>query len=278
MAQPFQIGDATQLPADPTGSAAAQRLSVEGNPGPGPKGTAHAGGENTGIETIPPPGPHIIDPATPSRATGIDVSQFQKTIDWSKVAGAGVQFAYIRATDGTTIQDSNFVTNWQNAEQAGIPVGAYHYFSTASPVSTQIDNFVAEMGQVKDKGALPPVLDVEDPAQFKGYTPAQSVAMIQQWLDGVQAKLGERPMLYMSSNFASKVLGNSTALNSYNLWVADYTTASAPIVDTPWSNWTFWQHADNGQVPGITGGVDLDYFNGTPAQLKKFNQPQSPAG
>ncbi len=275
MAQPFQIGDATQLSADPTASEAAQRLSIEGNPGPGahPMGTAHAGGENT-TETSPPPGPHLIDPATPSRATGIDVSQFQNTIDWSKVAGAGVQFAFIRATEGTTIQDSNFVTNWNNAEQAGIPVGAYHFFTTASPVSSQITNFVNEMGLVKDKGALPVVLDVENPAQFKGIAPADAVKMIQQWLTGVENTLHVRPMLYMSSDFATKVLGDSNALNSYRLWVADYTTASTPIVDKPWgNNWTFWQHADSGQVPGITTDVDLDYFNGTPSQLKNLNQP-----
>jgi lysozyme len=249
-------------PADQTG----QRLSQEGNPHP--KGTAHAGGENGS----PAPGPHQIEPGTDTRATGIDVSQFQNNIDWPTVKKAGVQFAFIRATEGTTIQDTDFVQNWQNAEKAGVPVGAYHYFTTTSPVSTQVDNFVNEMKQVGDVGQLPPVLDVEDPSQFAKLTPTQSVAMIQQWLDGVQAKLGVRPMLYMSSNFSAKVLDNSPQLDSYKLWVADYTTSNDPIVPKPWSTWNFWQHADNGQVPGIQGDVDLDYFNGPSLQLRAANQ------
>jgi lysozyme len=132
------------------------------------------------------------------------------------------------------------------------------------------------MGKV-DKGDMPPVLDVEDPKQFAGLSANDSVALIKQWLDGVQAKLGVRPMLYMSSSFSRQVLGDSPQLNPYQLWVADWTTAKAPIVDNPpWTSWTFWQHANNGRVPGIQGDVDLDYFNGAPAQLKDVNQPPAP--
>jgi len=256
-----------QASGDPAAVDRARKLSQEANGHP--PGTAHAGGENTG-ETPPPPGP-IVPDLTGQRTAGIDVSQFQSNIDWQKVQKSGVQFAFIRATEGTTIVDSDFVTNWGNAEKAGVLVGPYHYFTTTSPVQTQIDNFVTTMGKV-DKGNLPPVLDVEDPTQFANLTADQSVALIQQWLTGVQQKLGVKPMLYMSSSFATKVLGDSPALNSYKLWVADYTTASDPIVDKPWTNWTFWQHADNGQVPGITGDVDVDYFNGPPSGLTTIDQ------
>lgn len=95
-------------------------------------GTAHAGDENKGVETTPQPLPGPIDQSTSQRTVGIDVSQWQNknTIDWNKVKNAGVQFAFIRSTDGRTIQDSQFATNWQNAEQAGVLVGPYHYFTT----------------------------------------------------------------------------------------------------------------------------------------------------
>jgi lysozyme len=233
-------------------------------------GTAHAGDENKGVETTPQPKPGPIDQSTSQRTVGIDVSQWQSTIDWNKVKNAGVQFAYIRSTDGSTIQDSQFENNWQNAEKAGVLVGPYHYFTTTSPVQTQIDNFVATVGKV-DKGDLPPVLDVEDPSQFANLSANQSVALIKQWLDGVQQKLGVRPLLYMSSSFSSQVLGDSPTLSPYKLWVADWTTASTPIVGKPWSTWTFWQHASNGQVSGITGDVDLDYYNGPAADLADVN-------
>jgi lysozyme len=269
MAQPPNPFEAAIQGAPPPVDPAVEtghRLSHEAN-----GHTAHAGNETPDNRT-PGIGPHT----TGERTTGIDVSEFQNTIDWPTVQQSGVQFAYIRATDGTTIVDSDFVSNWQNAEKAGVKVGPYHYFTTTSPVQTQIDNFVTTLGKV-DKGDLPPVIDVEDPTQFAKLTPTQSIALVQQMLDGVQAKLGVKPMVYMSSSFATKVLGDPAAFDSYKLWVADYTTAPDPIVETPSKDWTFWQHADNGTVPGITGGVDVDYFNGSPDQLNALSQPAAAA-
>jgi lysozyme len=271
-------------------AASASRLSQEGNPGPdrvvqtaaatapadstlGDRGhTMHAGGENTGM---PVPPPRLTTHQNEGTTTGIDVSEFQKTIDWHQVQGAGVKFAYIRATDGTTIQDATFAQNWKDAEKEGVLVGPYHYFTTTSPVATQITNFVNTVKQV-DSGNLPPVLDVEDPAQFAKFTVPERVAMIQQWLDGVQKELGVKPMIYMSSNFSGSVLNNAKQFDSYRLWVADDTTAAQPIVPQPWTNWDFWQHADNGKVPGITDAVDLDLFNG-PATKLPVIEPTTPA-
>jgi len=270
------------------GTATSVALSQEATGGPGapdkPPATpqrdrghsAHAGSDHAGLPEPPPPPPGPIDHSLDGKTTtGIDVSEFQNNIDWQQVQQAGVQFAFIRATDGTTIQDADFVQNWQGAEKVGVPVGAYHYFTTTSPVASQITNFVNELKQV-DAGNLPPVLDVEDPSQFTKYTVPERVAMIQQWLDGVQQATGVQPMLYMSSNFSASVLNSPPQFDKYMLWVADYTTAAQPIVPPPWTNWDFWQHADNGQVPGITGGVDMDYFNG-PANLLPVTNPAQPA-
>src|SRR5580698_9661241 len=51
-------------------------------------GTAHAGDENKGVETTPQPPPGPIDQSTAQRTVGIDVSQWQSTIDWPKVKDA----------------------------------------------------------------------------------------------------------------------------------------------------------------------------------------------
>jgi lysozyme len=276
-----KIDAITATPSDSTAAEATKastKLSLAGNDGPAKPGEqssqtvpvasetgrghwAHSAGENKGMDELPPSPPAPIDHTVTGVTPGIDVSEFQNNIDWPQVEQAGVKFAFIRATDGTTIQDTNFVQNWQGAEKAGIPVGAYHYFTTTSAVQTQISNFVSQLKLV-DTGKLPPVLDVEDPTQFSKFTPAQSVAMVQQWLDGVQQQTGVQPMLYMSSSFSGSVLGSAPQLDKYKLWVADYTTAQQPTVPQPWTNWNFWQHADNGQVSGITGNVDMDYFNG----------------
>jgi GH25 family lysozyme M1 (1,4-beta-N-acetylmuramidase) len=268
------------------GTATSTILSLEANGGPGKPGdprsgtsrdrghAAHAGHDHSN-QIEPPPTQSLPTHHTISGTTaGIDVSEFQNNIDWQQVQKAGVQFAFIRATDGTTIQDADFVKNWQGAEKAGVLVGPYHYFTTTSPVQSQITNFVSTLKQV-DTGNLPPVLDVEDASQFAKYTIPQRVTMVQQWLDGVQQEVGVQPMLYMSPNFSAAVLGNAPQFDKYRLWVADDTSAAQPIIPKPWTNWNFWQHADNGQIPGIAGGVDLDYFNG-PTSMLPVTKPTQP--
>ena len=60
---------------------------------------------------------------------GVDVSVYQGEVDWAVLAGQGVDFAFIKATEGSSLQDVRFAENWTNAQAAGVRVGAYHFFS-----------------------------------------------------------------------------------------------------------------------------------------------------
>ena len=64
---------------------------------------------------------------------GIDVSHHQGSIDWSAVAGDDVGFAFIKATEGGDHIDRRFEENWIGAAKAGIPRGAYHFFTPMPP-------------------------------------------------------------------------------------------------------------------------------------------------
>ena len=90
---------------------------------------------------------------------GIDVSHYQGTIDWSKVAGAGKTFAFIKASDGTVGADPTFAYNWSRARQAGLRRGAYHFFRPITDALQQAQHFLRQLGD--DHGELPPVLDFE---------------------------------------------------------------------------------------------------------------------
>lgn len=60
---------------------------------------------------------------------GIDISRYQGDIDWDVLSKEDhVQFAFIKATEGSTYQDDLFTQNWEAAEAAGVFVGAYHFF------------------------------------------------------------------------------------------------------------------------------------------------------
>ena len=74
---------------------------------------------------------------SPSESTyprqGIDVSRHQGLIDWPTVARQGVDFAYIKASEGGDQRDWRFEENWRGAGEAGIARGAYHYFTLCTP-------------------------------------------------------------------------------------------------------------------------------------------------
>jgi hypothetical protein len=75
-------------------------------------------------------------------AYGIDVSAYQGRIDWRRVAGQQVSFAYIKASEGGDFVDRRFAANWSGAGRAGVPHGAYHFFSLCTPGLAQARNFL----------------------------------------------------------------------------------------------------------------------------------------
>lgn len=200
-------------------------------------------------------------------ADGIDVSHWQGTINWTKVDDAGVTFAFMKATEGTYYTDTQFTTNWAATKKAGILRGAYHFAQPGkSTGAAQAKYFVSKVGATafKEAGTLPPVLDLE----VTGGLGASALrSWVSSWLATTEQLTGRIPILYFSPSFWEDHLGNSTAYTRYPLWIAHYTTASQPRVPGGWSTWTFWQRTSSGTVPGISGLVDMNRFNGSSAQI-----------
>jgi GH25 family lysozyme M1 (1,4-beta-N-acetylmuramidase) len=229
----------------------------------------------------PTPAPTVTPSPTPTPAAflnmteGVDVSNWQGTIIWSKVAAAGKHFAYMKASEDTTYVDPTYATNRQQAHAAGLYVGAYHF---ATPTTTpgdaiaQADHFLA--AATPAKGDLLPVLDLE---RSGGLTQTQLIAWVQAYVGRIYQRLGVRATIYVSPNFWTNYMGDTTwfATSGFNvLWIAHWTTATTPLV--PGANWggkgwAFWQYTSDGTVPGIGGRVDLDRYNG-----KIFTRVQIP--
>src|SRR3954469_22613633 len=74
----------------------------------------------------PATAPAVAPPADVLIRRGIDVSHHQGTINWDAVAGDGVEFAWMKATEGATFRDASFARNWHQAGAAGLARGAYH--------------------------------------------------------------------------------------------------------------------------------------------------------
>ena len=227
----------------------------------------------------PSPSPTPTPTPTPSPTPGstyvdgIDVSYHQGTIGWSQVAAAGKRFAFVRATAGTLTADSAYAVNHSGARAAGLAVGSYHFANpdTAANDAANEASWFFRNASIAS-GDLIPVLDFET---SNGLSAAALTTWAQTWLEYVSGATGVRPIIYTTPTFWTNSMANTDwfARNGYAvLWIANWTSASQPTVPAGnWggSGWTFWQHSSNGTVPGISGSVDLDRFNGSslPASL-----------
>jgi GH25 family lysozyme M1 (1,4-beta-N-acetylmuramidase) len=209
--------------------------------------------------------------AAGGRAKGIDVSNWNGTIKWGKVAHAGYRFAFGKATEGTSYNDKTYTANRNGSEGAGLVFGAYHFArpagktvasATVSAIN-QANHFLAIAAP--QPGELPPVLDLEK----TGDLPRQRLlTWTLAWLDQIYARTGVEPFLYTSPLFWKGRLGDSTAAaaGGTGLWIAHWTSRSNPLVPAQnWNGngWRFWQWTDCVAVPGIKHCSDGDRMNGT---------------
>jgi lysozyme len=200
---------------------------------------------------------------------GIDVSKFQGDIDWNKVADSGVQFAWIKASEGGDRLDQRFQANWEGAKAAGVPHGAYHFVYWCRPPMEEMANF--EQNAPVEADALPPVLDVEATPTSKTckihLTQDGAIAQMKVMLEEMERHYGKRPVIYTTVDFYEAILADG-AFMDYPIWVRS--TKYHPSVRYGSRPWTFWQYQSDAHVAGIGPKVDRNAFYGTKAQWPAF--------
>ncbi|MCC6734816.1 MAG: glycoside hydrolase family 25 protein [Bauldia sp.] len=188
---------------------------------------------------------------------GIDVSHHQGTIDWQRVAADDVAFVFMKATEGGDHLDTEFARNLEGAREAGLAVGAYHFFTFCRPGADQAANFLAT---VPDEATdLPPVVDLEYAGNCD-YRPteAELAVELQAFLAPVEARFGREVVYYATEAFLADY---GDAIPARQLW----RRSIAWEPDTP--DWIVWQYHNAGTVDGISGPVDLNVLNGELAGL-----------
>ncbi len=202
-------------------------------------------------------------------ALGIDVSNYQGSVDWPTVASSGITFAYAKASEGTGFIDQTFSANWAGMKAAGIFRGAYQYFRPREDPEAQAQLFAQTVGPL-EPGDMPPAIDVE---ATDGITGPALVDRLLSMLLAVERLLKKRPIIYTSPGFWNAYVRAANGTwpawtPSYYLWVANYTSAPLPYIPNGWSLWVFWQYSGDGRTPGVSTPVDLDRFGGTLDELK----------
>lgn len=198
--------------------------------------------------------------------TIVDLSHHNGTVDLQAAKSAGMMGVIHKATQGTTYVDPTYQAHREQAEQAGLMWGAYH-FGTGDDVGQQVDHFIQTV-EPRVYDLL--VLDFErNPSGT-----SMSLQQAEQFVSEVQSRTGRWPGLY-SGNYIKELLGeaHNAVLAQCWFWLSEYgPTARVP---TNWNTWTMWQYTDGTigpephGVPGI-GNCDRDTFNGSEDQLKKL--------
>lgn len=183
---------------------------------------------------------------------GIDVSSHQGSIDWGRVADDGIEFAYVKATEGGDFVDERFGANWEGAAAAGLDRGAYHFFTLCTAGDVQARHFLAVAPPEDD--ALPPAVDLELAGNCAARPPERAVeAELNRFLLLVEAAWGAETVLYVGEDFEERYPGRSDL--DRPLWLRRFLLR-------PSEDWWIWQLHGRARVDGVEGGVDLDVMRG----------------
>ncbi|GAB4086852.1 GH25 family lysozyme [Myceligenerans cantabricum] len=177
---------------------------------------------------------------------GIDVSHHNGTVDWPQVAGQDVDFAYLKATEGSGHVDERFAENWAGARDAGLMVGAYHFMSFESPGESQAENLAETVPA--EPGMLPPVVDLEPYGEYVGALPsaADVRAILDPLLAGIEETYGQPAIIYVTSQAYDAYLAGSYPDNP--VWIR---SVAVPPRLSDGRDWTIWQYSNRDRLDGV---------------------------
>ena len=191
--------------------------------------------------------------------TGIDVSDYQRDIDWQQVAEAGIEFAFVRMgyrgySQGILHPDEMAATNIENAQAAGLDVGAYFFSQAITPEEAEEEAVYCLALLERYDLQLPVVYDWEYISADARTANLDSATLTQcaiRFCQTIEAA-GLEAMVYANPDIALNRL-DLKLLQRYDFWLALYDNE----MDYPYQA-RFWQYTDSGTVPGIEGSVDLN--------------------
>ena len=196
---------------------------------------------------------------------GIDVSKYQGTIDWGKVAADGVDFAFIRLgyrgyRNGKLVVDPKYEANITGANANKIDTGVY-FFTQATNAEEGIEEALYVLKNIKGYNVnYPIVIDTEASGAEEDDGRADNISKLNRTL-AVKAfcetikEAGYTPMIYASKSWFKNKLDMSM-LENYEIWVAHYTTGNK-VTDYSGA-YGVWQYTSSGKVDGISGRCDLN--------------------
>lgn len=203
---------------------------------------------------------------------GMDAARFQGSMNWRRIKQQGVQFAWVKATEGGDLTDAQFKSNWRAAKRVGVPIGAYHFYYFCTDPETQAKWFIKNVP--RQSGGLPPVLDLEWNPFSPTCTlrpPASEVRKLaKRFMRIVERHYGTKLVIYTTPDFWHH---NQVARLNRDFWLRS--TAKHVEKRYKTSDWRFWQYTSTGVLEGVNKEVDLNCFNGSQRQWNRWRETRA---
>ena len=185
---------------------------------------------------------------------GIDVSHYNGRINWDMVAeNKNIKFVYVKATQGVGCKDRLFRRNMREAKDAGLEVGAYHFFTKKKSGEQQFEFFRKTVGH-KYIGTMIPMVDVE-PHGVDGMKASDLRRELKVFCDLITKEYGRKPVIYTNCKIFNDRLNGE--FDDYYIWICRY--GMKPNLKRR-SKYNIWQFSEHGRVDGIRGYTDLNTF------------------
>lgn len=196
--------------------------------------------------------PHVEVERERFPVVGIDLSAHNGDVDFEKVAADGVNFVFLKATEGVDFRDPRFQENYLKARKAGVKVGAYHFFRFDRDGYEQGRNFLEAVDSLEFD--LPLAIDVEEWGNPDGYDTEKIIEALRGMIFALEGSRN-KVILYTNKQGYTRFIKNR--FEEMPVWVCSFT--NPPMTS---DNWLLWQHSHKSQVDGVNGFVDLNTFNG----------------
>jgi len=189
----------------------------------------------------------------------IDVSKWQKKIDWKTVKSnvPAIEGVYIKASEGVGFKDANMTFNAVEAKKVGFKIGFYHFASlnavdVVNDAKTEAKYFLSITKNFNPE--MPYVLDLETNASK---LPKDKVLLwIKSFFKEMEANGVSDYWIYSYTPFLNENLPANHDLGNVPLWVAAYSDSYK--IPKGWVKPVLWQYTQKGLVNGITTNVDLN--------------------
>lgn len=191
---------------------------------------------------------------------GITVSSLQGAINFNALEIENVSFAYIKASEGKSLKDTQFEASWNNSKDSTVKTGAYHKLSFSEDGKSQAENFIQTVGKISNDGyRLLPAVEVTKSGMSLAYSPEKDtvVSILKEYCKAIKDEYAVNPIIITGDKFYKEYLKDDFA--SYKLWIIDLFSKPDSI------SWSLWNYSPRGKLNGTSNSnnyIDLSVFNG----------------